>query len=185
MLLRQEHQGTNHRHVGTGKVGHRREGVHPALIEKAHEERLDHVLPVVAQGHLVAAPIPGGVVEGASTELGAQGAGALLLTDVEDHVSDIGLDERVVHADALREGDDGRPVLLHDAQVQADGAHLELRPGEALVQLQSLHQQQGVLPPRDTDAHLVAIFQQMISLVRPPNAAQYPFHSVCPSVIDP
>ena len=79
-------------------------------------------------------------------------------------------------SDALRKGDDGGPVLLYDAQIQADGAHVELRPGEALIQLQRLHQQQGVLASGDADTHLVAVFEQMIPLVRPPDAAQYPFH---------
>ena len=82
--------GRNHGQLPAGQPGHRRKAADAALPPEIHVKGLHRVVQVMPQGHLVAAQFLGGGVQGAAAQLGAEGAGILLLAVVKHHGADVG-----------------------------------------------------------------------------------------------
>ena len=73
-----------------GQLCHRRETADAALPPEVHVKRLDGVVQMMPQRHLVAVQLFGSGVERAPAHLGAEGAGILLVPVVEDDGADKG-----------------------------------------------------------------------------------------------
>lgn len=89
MLFGHVDHGPDDRHVHPAQIGHGREQMQTPLKKKAHEEGLHHILPVMTQGHLVAAMFLGQIVEGPRRSLAhmAQGFVSLRMSNTTSLMS--------------------------------------------------------------------------------------------------
>ena len=85
------------RDAGAAEIRDRLEAGDAALVEQAHEERLDRVVIVVAQGNFIVALLAHQVVQRAAAHLCAHGAGVLLLAIVENDRADLRLLHKIGH----------------------------------------------------------------------------------------
>ena len=162
--------------VGLGHVGQRadhdvaavvadqlgRHALQPAAEEHVHEQRLQHVVAVVAERDLGRAQLAGHAVQDAAAQPRAQAAHRLALGDqaLDDRVGVLLLDVEghAARAQVLGQHVLGKAGLL---LVEVDGDDVE-RHRRALAQVeQDVEQRVAVLAARHADHHLVAGFDHV------------------------
>ncbi len=135
-----------------------RHALQPAGEEHVHEERLHHVVAVVAERDLGRAELARDAIERAATQARAQAAHRLAFGDqsLDDRVRVL-LDDAEV--DAARRQVLGQHVRREARLllVEVDGDDREARRRAALQFEQDVEQRVAVLAARDADHHLVAL----------------------------
>ena len=114
-------QGTDLGNAGAVQVSHRLEAADAPLKQQVHQQRLDGVVIVMAQGDLPDAQVRKGRVQAAPPQLGAQGAGVLLLPLIEHNVVYRHLDAGIGHVQLPAQVRHGVEAHTRGAGLQGDG----------------------------------------------------------------
>ena len=131
-----------------------------AGVEHTHEDRLDHVVIVVAEGDFVTASFFGEAVEITAAHAGAEIAGGLF--DGVDGVKNAGLAEFDGNSQKLRVLFDQFPVLGQVSRIHAEKNQGEGKFVVALQLLEEFGHQHGVLSAGDADGDAVALLHKLI-----------------------
>ena len=138
-------------HAHAVEIGHGPEAGDPPLVEEGEVEGLDGVVVVVPEGDLLHARLLQGGVERPAAELGAQGAGVLLLAGLEEDVADVGRDQVVGDVQVPAQVRDGGEVHPRHPHVDGEGLHPEAARQEPRQPGQGDEGEEGVLPAGDAD----------------------------------
>ena len=131
---------------------------------------------MVAQGDLVQAQPVQLCAQGAPAELGAQGAGILLLPVDEDDLVDGHADQVVGHLQLLAQPGDGGKVHARRAAVDGDRRHLEPLGVEAAQLRQGGQGEHGVLAAAHAHGHRVAALNHVVIFHAPADQGQDMLH---------
>jgi hypothetical protein len=158
LLLGGQQHGPDEGEVPARKVGDRREAADAALPPEIHVKGLHGIVQMVAQRHLVAAQFLRCRVQCTAPQLGAQGAGVLLLTVVEHHRADLGtadlIGDIVLGKQLLQYGVIHGPAA--ELRVQRDGLHRKIK-ADVLAQFGKADGKgHAVLAAGNAHHHLVA-----------------------------
>ena len=127
--------------------------------EHSHQNGFDHVVVMVPQGNLVAAQIPGLLVQVSPAHAGAEIAGGF--GHLVHNVEDIRMKNRDRDAQGLRVGFDKQPVQLIVSRIHDQENQLEGEFPVPLQLLKELRHQHGVLAPGNADGDPVPGLQQV------------------------
>ena len=161
VLLSHEVHGADEFHAGEVsalQLGHH--GLILAGVEHAHEDGLDHIVVVMAEGNFVAAQLLRMAVEIAAAHARAQIAGGFF--DFIDRVKNLRLEDGQRNAEKLCVALDERAVRVavtrvHDQKDQFEGNFIA-----ALELLKELRHQHGVFAAGDADRDFVAGLNHLI-----------------------
>ena len=164
LLLRGEDERSYHGEVLAGQVCDRFEAVDGAEIQKVHEERVDRVVPVVAEGEFVTSQFLRKRVETAPSQVRAKTAGVLFVPSLEDYVADVRLVDNVLDIEFLAHVDDGRVVHAGavEARVERDADDLKLLRIVAAHVGETVKERDRILAAGDPDRDLVAVLDHVI-----------------------
>jgi len=132
-------------------LGHH--GADLAAVEHVQQQRLDHVVAVVGQGDLVAAPLRGDLEDAPAPEPRAQEAGVLAVDFAVRHGTDVGAVDDGFAADLPQVGLQPIrvPAAALEAEIDVHGRDRVVAGDDVLGGPQQVQQDHAVRPPRDPD----------------------------------
>ena len=89
MFFRKIYQRTNDRNSRSAQLCLRMKGMEPAFLEKGHEQRIDYILPVMAECQFAASQFHACIGKNRAAHFGAQRTGILFLPVIKNNPSDI------------------------------------------------------------------------------------------------
>ena len=162
------------------QIGHRLKAADAPLKEKVHQHGLHSVVKVVAQSDLGDAQLPQRRVEAPPPQLGAQGAGILLLPLLKHDLIHRHLDAGVGYLQLPTQLRHGVKAHAGSACLQSDGVDSK-RHRKKLPQAGKSHQgQQAVLSAGHAHRHSLPGRNHVIILHASAHQAQYLLHKVIP-----
>ena len=125
LLLPAVQQGADLGDAGAVQVRHRLEAADAPLEQQVHQQRLDGVVIVVAQGDFPDAQVRKGRVQAAPPQLGAQGAGVLLPPLLKHNIVHRHRDADVRHVQLFAVIRHRLKAHARHPRLQRDGLHLK------------------------------------------------------------
>ena len=159
------------------QICHRLEAADAALKQQVHQKRLHRVVVVVAQRDLADAPLCQSGVQAPPPQLGAQGAGVLLLSLPEHDVVHRHRDADVGHVQLLAVVRHRREVHVRHPRLQRDGLHLKRLGVERPQPRQRRQRQQTVLAAGHADGHRLPRLDHVVVLHTAADKPQYMLHT--------
>lgn len=157
-----EHERTDDSQIHAVQIGSWRKAVKTAFEDQRKQHGFHNVVLMMGIGNFVAAKLLQLSVQGALTQLGAEGTGIVLLTLLKYNLGNLGFHNGVGNLQFLTEGGNGRQIETWIAKIYSDGLQLEVLRIKTAKIAEGIQQGQTVLSSGNANGNLISFFDHLI-----------------------
>lgn len=176
VLLRKVDERAYNGDVRAAHVAFWREGVQATFIKQAHEESFHGIVPMVAQGYLIAAMGFGKVAKDAPAHFGTEGTGVFFVALLKDDIVHSGIVHGIGHLMLFAEFGKFIAIKFAVARSYGKGVQAKIFMAKETVLGQGMYEQYAVLAAGEAYGDFVAVFYELKIFICFAYAAQGCFH---------